>query len=171
MHLYSGLSHSPWPWRVVSHQKGSVWRLPKAGKAGGWAKMNESFAVPITSPIQGTWDKWMGPGTPGPFEQECWACGLKRDRDHQDFTRLYQDLSDDHHVGLGPGKVKKHSRVPGETRTVPSGQEGTTIREPLFGPTIYLYSHGFLLMLAKNLQNSFCQFPLLFPQGTNHGVI
>ena len=124
--------------------------------------MDESFAVPITPPTQGAWDKWMGPGTPGPFEQECWACGLKRDRDHQDFTRLFQELSDDHHVGLGPGKVKKHSQVPGETRAVPSGQEDTTIRESLCGSMIYPYRHAFLLMLAKNLQKLLLRVPSAF---------
>ena len=124
--------------------------------------MDESFAVPITPPTQGAWDKWMDPGTPGPFEQECWACGLKRDRDHQDFTRLFQELSDDHHVGLGPGKVKKHSQVPGETRAVPSGQEDTTIRESLCGSMIYPYRHAFLLMLAKNLQKLLLRVPSAF---------
>lgn len=124
--------------------------------------MDESFAVPITPPTQGAWDKWMGPGTPEPFEQECWACGLKRDKDHQDFTQLYQELSDDHHVGLGPGKVKKHSQVPGETRTVPSGQEDTTIRESLCGSMIYPYRHAFLLMLAKNLQKLLLRVPSAF---------
>ena len=78
----------------------------------------------------------MGPGTPGPFKQGHWACGLKRDRDHQDFTWVCQELSDDHHVGLGPGKVKKHSQVPAESRAVPSGQADTTIRGSLCGHTI-----------------------------------
>ena len=146
---------------MVSRQKGPAWRLPKAGKAGGRAKMEESFAVPVTPPIQGAWDKWMGPGMPGPFEQECWACGLKRDRDHQDFTRLYQEHSDDHHVGLGPGKVKKQ---PSSRRNQGSAFRtgGHDHQRARVRPHVYRYSQGFLLTLARNLEKLLLTVPSAF---------
>ena len=120
--------------------------------------MEESFAVPVTPPIQGAWDKWMGPGMPGPFEQECWACGLKRDRDHQDFTRLYQEHSDDHHVGLGPGKVKKQ---PSSRRNQGSAFRtgGHDHQRARVRPHVYRYSQGFLLTLARNLEKLLLTVP------------
>lgn len=85
------------------------------------------------------WDKWMGPGMPGPFEQECWA---EEDRDHQDFTWLYQEHSDDT-CGPGAWEGEETAKFQEKPRAVPSGQEDTIIREPVYGP-MSRYSHGFL---------------------------
>lgn len=80
------------------------------GRQGWWLSQDVgSFIVPTTPPVQGAWDKRVGPRIPGPLEQEWWACGLRRDRDSQDLAGVYQEHSDDRHVGLGTRKVREHS--------------------------------------------------------------
>lgn len=89
------------------------------------------------------------------------SVGLKRDRDHQDFTWLYQEHSDDHRVGLGPGKVKKQ---PSSRRNQGSAFRtgGHDHQRARVRPHVYRYSHGFLLMLARNLEKLLLTVPSAF---------
>ena len=134
--------------------------LPPQSRQGWWLSQdNGSFTVPTTAPVQGAWDKWVGPRTPRPIEQGCWACGLRGKTDGQGVSGTPVLTAT---WAWGPRRWGCTAKLQ-ETWGPPLWDwRPVSIRESLCGPTIYFYSHSFLWILGKNLEKFLLTIPSAF---------